>query len=270
MSRSNNSWLIILLLIAVVAGGGWYYWQQLNQPGAEPTITSAEDPNTDTPPRVGPIHPLELSEPSIEDRELVPLPALDDVDAYLRLELISIFGDALDELLARETLIDRFVATIDSLPRSHVAERIRPLGQLSGTFTVDNNSSDDALVLSPVNFERYTFLVEMIQFADVDSTVDTYRRYYPLFQEAYVGLGYPDGYFNDRLIEVIDHLLETPSPQRPIRLTRPHVLYEYADAELEALSSGQKLLLRMGDQHADALRQALVDFRAHIASDQIR
>jgi hypothetical protein len=269
MSRSNDSWLIILVVVAAAAAGGWYYWQQSNQTVGEPIVAPAEEPGAELPPSTGPIHPLELSEPSSEQRELVPLPPLDDLDAYLRLELISIFGDALDELLARETLIDRFVATIDSLPRSHVSEKIRPLGRIDGAFTVDSGS-DDTLVLSPANFERYTFLVEMIQFADVDDIVDTYRRFYPLFQEAYVKLGYPDGYFNDRLIEVIDHLLATPSPDQPIRLARPHVLYEFADAELEALSSGQKLLLRMGDQHADALRQALVDFRARIANEQIR
>ena len=267
MRQSNNTLLIIVLVVAAAAGGLWYYWQGLSQPGAEPTITSAEDPNTGAPPRVGPIHPLELSEPSSEERQLVPLPALDDLDSYLRLELVGIFGDALDELLARETLINRFVATVDNLPRSHVAERIRPVGGISGTFTVDRNSDDDALVLSPANFERYTFLIEMIQFADVDSIVDAYRRYYPLFQKAYVELGYPKGYFNDRLIEVIDHLVATPTAEQPIRLARPHVLYEYADAELESLSSGQKLLLRMGNEHADALRQLLIDFRGRVASD---
>ena len=267
MRQSNNTLLIIVLVFAAAAGGLWYYWQGLSQPGAEPTITSAEDPNTGAPPRVGPIYPLELSAPSSEERQLVPLPALDDLDAYLRLELIGIFGDALDELLARETLINRFVATVDNLPRSHVAERIRPVGGISGTFTVDRNSDDDSLMLSPANFERYTFLIEMIQFADVDSIVDAYRRYYPLFQKSYVELGYPNGYFNDRLIEVIDHLVATPTAEQPIRLARPHVLYEYADAELESLSSGQKLLLRMGNEHADALRQLLIDFRGRVASD---
>ncbi|MDH3265612.1 MAG: DUF3014 domain-containing protein, partial [Gammaproteobacteria bacterium] len=88
----------------------------------------------------------------------------------------------------------------------------------------------------------------------------------PAFQKAYVRLGYPDGYFNDRVIEVIDHLLETPQPQQPIQLTRPRVLYEFADADLETLSSGQKLLLRIGDEHAGVLRNILVDFRAQIAS----
>jgi hypothetical protein len=267
MRQSNNIWLIVLLVTAAAAGGLWYYWQELTQPVVETVALPPGDRTVTTAPRSGPIHPLELSAPSSEDRELVPLPPLDDLDAYLKLELVAIFGDALDELLANEMLIDRFVATIDNLPRSHVSERIRPIGKIAGTFTVDSNKDDDALVLSPSNFERYTFLVDMLQFADVDSVVDAYRRYYPLFQKSYVALGYPNGYFNDRVIEVIDHLLATPTPQGPIRLARPHVLYEYADAELEALSSGQKILLRMGDEQAGTLRRVLSDFRERIASE---
>ena len=77
-------------------------------------------------------------------------------------------------------------------------------------------------------------------------------------------LGYPNAYFNDRAVEVIDHLLETPTPDQPILLVRPHVLYEYADPELAALSSGQKLLLRMGAEHADKIKAVLRGLRVRI------
>jgi hypothetical protein len=43
------------------------------------------------------------------------------------------------------------------------------------------------------------------------------------------------------------------------------VLYEFADPELEALSSGQKLLLRMGSQHAATIKRVLQGLRALIA-----
>lgn len=267
MKRSDNTlWIIILLLVAGAAGGAWYYWQQLDRSPVETTIPAPDDMPAEAAPKTGPIHPLELAPPSSEDRELVPLPPLDDLDAYLKLELVSIFGDALDTLLANEALIDRFVATVDNLPRSSIAERIRPVGRLASTFSVEIDSADDSLIISPANFDRYTYLVDALQYADIDSIVDLYRRYYPIFQKAYVQLGYPDGYFNDRVIEVIDHLLETPTTEQPIRLVSPHVLYEFADAELEALSSGQKLMLRIGDQHAAALRNVLTAFRAQIAS----
>ncbi len=81
-------------------------------------------------------------------------------------------------------------------------------------------------------------------------------------------LGYPKGYLNDRVVEVIDHLLDTPTVEGPIRLLRPHVLYTFSDPALEALSSGQKMLLRIGDDHAARVKQALRQFRTLIAGPQ--
>ena len=48
---------------------------------------------------------------------------------------------------------------------------------------------------------------------------------------------------------------------------RPKVLYEYSLEELEELSAGQKLLLRMGNEHAATIKEVLREFRAQIASD---
>jgi hypothetical protein len=81
---------------------------------------------------------------------------------------------------------------------------------------------------------------------DTQKLVQAYVRYYPLFQKAYQELGYPNGYFNDRLVEVIDHLLAAPDVPAPIALAQPKVLYEFADPALESRSAGQKILMRMG------------------------
>ena len=63
---------------------------------------------------------------------------------------------------------------------------------------------------------------------------------------------------------VIDHLLATPQPPEPLALVRPKVFWEYADPELEALSAGQKLLLRMGHENAALVRARLRELRALI------
>ena len=118
------------------------------------------------------------------------------------------------------------------------------------------------------SFARYDALVAQIYYADIDAVYDTYERFYPLFQKAYERLGYPDAYFNDRLIEVIDHLLATPEPEGPIVLARPNVLYEFADPDLEALSSGQKLMLRMGPNNAATLKRLLEKFRSRLTGDR--
>ena len=46
--------------------------------------------------------------------------------------------------------------------------------------------------------------------------------------------------------EVIDHLLAAPDAPETLALVRPNVYYEFADPALQSLSSGQKILLRVG------------------------
>lgn len=193
------------------------------------------------------------------------LPPLDDSDGYFLLELADLLGTDIETLFIKEALIDRFVATIDNLPRRHVAEKVRPVGRLTEPFRVLAGKGDSKTYLSPENYQRYDLLIGRIATADIDAVVDTYRRFYPLFQESYERLGYPDGYFNDRVVEVIDHLLATPQPDEPVALIRPHILYEFADPELEALSSGQKLMLRVGSQHAATVKRLLRELRAQLA-----
>ncbi len=213
----------------------------------------------------GPVHPIEpLDWEAPGSDKLVELPNLNDIDAYLRLELVDLYGSQLDTLMASDALIDKIVATVDNLPRGHVAERVRPLGRLQSEF-VTEAAADDAALLDPLNYERYRVLVDLFTLADPDAVVDLYRRYYPLLQKSYEALGYPNGYFNDRVVEVIDHLLETPALDAPPRLVRPHVLFEFADPELEALSSGQKFLIRMGADNAARTKQALEQLRARLA-----
>ena len=110
---------------------------------------------------------------------------------------------------------------------------------------------------------------------DVARAAALYVQWYPMFQQAYRELGYPQGYFNDRMVAVIDRLLATPEPAPPltVRLTevkgpiaseRPWVRYEFADPALEALPAGSKMLLRMGPEQAQRLKGKLAAFRAAI------
>jgi hypothetical protein len=99
---------------------------------------------------------------------------------------------------------------------------------------------------------------------DSGKLVAAYVRLYPLFNKAYRDLGYPNGYFNDRLVEVIDHLLATPEMDGSIRLAQPRVMYEYADASLEGRSAGQKALVRMGAENASRVKAKLREIRRQV------
>ena len=267
MNRESSQWLIPIVLALAVAAALWFFARQDSEPeppAAETLKPDVQEPDTEE--RVGPLYPMpEVSEP-VDESGLRPLPPLDASDEYFRLELTELYGDAIGRLLVESGLIEKIVATVDSLPRAHVAEKIRPVGRLDGEFVVDGQDGSGEYTLSPENYARYDALVQVVTTADIAQVVDTYRRFYPLFQDAYVNLGYPRGYFNDRLVEVIDHLLETPEPEEPVALVRPNVLYLYADAELESRSSGQKLLMRMGVEHAARVKGTLREFRAAIAN----
>jgi len=100
--------------------------------------------------------------------------------------------------------------------------------------------------------------------------VQAYVRAYPLFQAAYEELGYPGKYFNDRLMEAIDDLLDAPEPAAPPELLRPRVLYEFADPDLETRSAGQKMLLRMGRDNAARVKGKLREIRRELVAATVR
>ena len=263
MDDTEIKWLIALLVAAAAAALAWFLWDDVVPP-QEPVPVEQPAPVVESEP-AEPLHPVEPLSVTPGEGELVELPPLAESDSYFALAVLDIFGAELEPLLADEALIDKTVATVDNLTRSRVAEKVRPLGRLPGNFVVTAAGDNGPFYLSPENYSRYDVLVNMLTGADLDELVATYRRFYPLLQEAFAQLGYPDGYFNDRVVAVIDHLLATPQPEEPIRLVQPHVLYEFADPELEALSGGQKLLIRMGPDHISRVKAVLSEVRTRIA-----
>jgi hypothetical protein len=154
--------------------------------------------------------------------------------------------------------------TIDNLPRQKVAVEKRPTPPIPGPFLAVGDELH--ATLDPNNFERYRPLVAVIGKLDMQQLAAVYFRFYPLFQQSYQNLGYPTGYFNDRLVQVIDVLLATPQPSGSIALARPNVMYTYADPALEARPAGQKLLLRMGPENAALIKSKLTELRAIITA----
>ncbi len=256
--------IIVLVGLGVV---GWLYRDALFPPDAPVATPAVEAPAPSaTAADAGPKYPVPETTPTdAAARELVPLPPLDDSDAFFLLEIANAFHPAFEALLVREAVIDRLVATLDNLPRGKIADTIRPVDRLPDAFDA-NVDADGTFVLNSASYLRYDAIVAQIYYADPDTVYDIYRRFYPLFQKAYERLGYPDAYFNDRLVEVIDHLLASPQPGGPIVLVRPNVLWEFADPDLEALSSGHKLMLRMGPDNAATLKRVLEKFRARLTA----
>jgi hypothetical protein len=194
-------------------------------------------------------------------------PPLEASDQPLFDALAGLAGKApVEQFVIPQDLVRHFVVTIDNLPTEKVAERVRPMKAVPGRFAV--SGPEDSPMLDASNYARYEPLVKTLQATDTAQLVALYKRYYPLFQQVYEGLGHPPQYFNDRVVEVIDHLLATPDVKGPIALEQPGVQYKYADPKLEALSAGQKSLIRMGSANAAAVKEKLRALRAALVAQQ--
>jgi hypothetical protein len=231
---------------------------------------SAPPPDEPVAPVVAPAPPAVPEEPAVkypvaEPEAQVQLPPLNESDQPMWNTLTELIGkESVQQFVIPKELVRHIVVSIDNMPEEKVAERLRPIIPTPGRFAVAG--SEDAPMLDPSNYQRYKPLVQLIGSTDTKALVATYTRYYPLFQEAYESLGHPPQYFNDRAIEVIDHLLATPEVQGPIALAQPNVLYEFADPKLESRSAGQKVLIRMGTENAKVVKDKLRELRDELVT----
>ena len=275
---SKAVWIGLIVWAALMAGG-YYWWQQRQAPDAPaPVAAPAALPADDEPEVVQ--YPLAGNRPESEPLDAddepptpapeaaeppppEPLPELAKSDDAASEAATEVFGQApVEAFLIPDRVFERTVVWLNSLDGRAVPLRFRSARHTQGLFAVEKQG--DRLLISPENSARYDAMVAAFTAADPKLLVDAYQRYYPLLQDAYSDLGVRPGYFNDRLIKLIDHLLAAPEIDGPIEVVRPKVLYRYADAGLESLSSGQKMMIRLGPTHAREVKAQLRKVRAEI------
>jgi hypothetical protein len=259
--RKKVIWGSAAVVVLGLLGAVYYYKYH----GAVPPPPVATEP-----PHPAVQAPQVATEPAIrnpipETTDTKPLPPLKESDPDVRESLVGVFGPrSISQFLVPDNVVRHIVVTVDNLPRKKVAVELRPVKPTPGATVTA--AQGDITTLGSANYERYAPLIKVVQSTDTKTLVNVYFKLYPLFQQSYEDLGYPGQYFNDRLVEVIDDMLKTPDVQGPIQLTQPKVFYQYADPKLEALSSGQKLLLRMGPANEAIMKAKLRELRKAVVN----
>lgn len=258
----NRTIWLILILVLIAAG---VFLLTARQDGEGEPAPSEQTARAGSPPAAPadsrPTGPVVEPAPAPSTR--IPLPALDESDSEALESASEVFGkEAVASFLVPDDVIRKVVVTIDNLPREKISMRVRAVRAVPGRFRVDG--ADEDVTLGVANFARYRPVVSIINAADPTEIVGHVLRFYPLMQEAYEELGYPGMSFRDRVIEVIDDLLAAPEVDPGVRLTRPKVLYEFADPGLERRSTGQKMLIRMGGDNAAVVKDKLRQIRSEL------
>ncbi len=258
--KSQKFWIMTLTVVAAIVLGV-YLWQTYLGPKEPPPLVVEKKPVPEKPQVPTVLHPLPpapKAQPPVQQEK--PLPALNNSDSAVQENLGRLFPRIkLAEVFILNHFIQRFVVMVDNLPRHQLPANRLPTQPAPGHFQVANKNGEQ--VINPENYRRYAPYVQLAENVDTEKLVAFYTHFYPLFQKAYEKLGYPHGYFNDRLVEVIDQLLDTPKVSEPIRVVQPGIRYQYADPKLESLGAGQKILIRMGPENSAKVKAKLEQIR---------
>ena len=255
---------IVVLLIAAFVAWRWYQHSPQQpatamQPGASATAPAA----VATAPRY-PVAAIAATTPAPASSAAPAEPESGDL-----LDSIAALpgGTQLSALLNRPDLIQHLVATVDALPGKRLSAKVLPVKPPAGRFLVATRQ--DSTVISPDNATRYAPYLQAFESLDTAALVHWYKRHYDQFEQAYQQLGYPQGHFNDRLVAVIDNLLAAPELQTPPVLVPGKSGWAYANANLESLSAGQKLLLRLPADEQARVRSRLRALRTALTGGEI-
>ena len=279
--ETSTGTIIVIVLLAIAAGFlGWRWYQQQQPLPVEPPVAAA--PNDGIAPAPPPSLPESPEPQNPLDAIALPasgLPKLADSDSRVMKALVDLMGSKnVADFLQFEGIVRRTVATVDNLAREQAPASTWPVQPTRQRVTTAGKG--EAQTIAPANAARYTPLVQMAESINPAKAAKTYAQLYPLFQKSYEELGFPGRYFNDRLIAVIDHLLQAPEPAGAVQVRlvqvkgnvssqRPWVRYEYADPQLESLSSGQKIMVRMGLENERRMKASLRGFREQIATGEM-
>ena len=271
MQSGKAVWPWVLGVVVIGGAGGWLFRDQLKSlaggvsvpvqstpasTSAPPQPQAAAEPAPAPPPIKHPLDTEAAADPA--------LPTLADSDAAAWGALSQLFqGEGPLTLLLRDHLIQRLVTQVDNLDKPSVPPTALAARPLPGNLQVEPGEGGERIAAS--NAARYAPYVQAFTALDPAATATAYKRFYPLIQQAYVDLGRPEGYFNDRLVAVIDHLLETPElVQAPLVQRDERGRYRFVDPTLQSRSIGQKVLLRMDPAQARAVKQQLRSIRSSI------
>lgn len=278
-----KQFIVIALLVLIIVGGVVFYLFEKEKPAAPvmeaPVVQVTPPPvqEAPSPPEVEnpPFVVGDKTAPGETQLDDLPLPPLNESDDYVRENLETVVGEAAAmQYFASDGLVARIVATVDMLGSRQVPGNIQAIQGPGGSFAAIEDPNPPAAILNemdepvpqylsdPANTRRYLAYVEMLEAIDAEQFAALYQQNYPLFQQAWRELGYTQTEFSDRLLEVIDELLATPTVQEPYRLVKPEAVYVFEDEELESLNAGQKIMLRMGADNAARVKSKLSEFRS--------
>ena len=197
---------------------------------------------------------------------LAPVGSEETGDQYARESIDAVNGGkALAQFVAGDYVVERAVAIIDALRRGEVPYKLLPVGKPSTTFPISDNGL--RVTLDTAGFSRYDGFAQWVGGLDTPALVSLLNDYEMIATQALTRMGVTDFDIRSALLAATTQILSTPQVAVDAELMRREANWVYMDPELEALSSLQKQVLRMGPENADIVQQKARDIRGALLDD---
>ena len=187
-------------------------------------------------------------------------------DQYARESIDAVNGGkALAQFVAGDYVVERAVAIIDALRRGEVPYKLLPVGKPSTTFPISDNGL--RVTLDTAGFSRYDGFAQWVGRLNTPALVSLLNDYEMIATQALTRMGVTDFDIRSAVLAATTQILSTPQVSVDAELMRREANWVYMDPELEALSSLQKQVLRMGPENADIVQQKARDIRGALLDD---
>ena len=187
-------------------------------------------------------------------------------DQYARESIDAVNGGkALAPFVAGDYVVERAVAITDALRRGEVPYKLLPVGKPSTSFPISDNGL--RVTLDTAGFSRYDGFAQWVGGLNTPALVSLLNDYEMIATQALTRIGVTDFDIRSAVLAATTQILSTPQVGADAELMRREANWVYMDPELEALSSLQKQVLRMGPENADIVQQKARDIRGALLDD---
>jgi Protein of unknown function (DUF3014) len=225
-------------VLAVLGGAALAFW--LRSP-AQPAPAPAKPVVAESKPAVDPSLPT-----------IPPIDESDTVVADLIRKLSS--HPLVGGLLTTSGLIRNFAVVVANIADGQAPTALLKPLRPNGPFRIIDRKG---VFIDTRSYARYTPLADAVDSLDPQAVARLYAALKPRLEEAHREAGERNTTFDQTLERAIVAVLKTPVPSGPVALEPHGIVYIYADPKIEAMTPGQRQLIRMGPDNARVIQTKL-------------